>query len=935
MKAILLGTVAALSVFGSAAAQSRTWNIPAGDAAASLQAYARQSGKQVLFPYDAVHGRTAPAVRGHLSDAEVLAVLATSAGLVIASDDGRTVTLRPPTQAAGGAAAAEPAKLAEVMVTGSRLQGEQAGPRPVNVYTSEVIARSGQVRLDSFLNSLPEVSVSASGNAFMRFGGQTGVRLRGLPDGSTAVLVDGRRAGTSGLNVVSYFDINTIPVGLIERVDIVPIGSSAIYGSDAIGGVLNIVLKKRFEGVEATADYSFADQHQERGASLILGKTFDRGSLVLGATYHDQDGLLGFDRAITANSDFRRFAAQGGIDWRLPYCDPGNVDAASGNLNGLGASSAAIPAEGAETVANYRPGQQNTCSYFAATPMVTPSQRMSLYGSGEYDLGGGTTAYASFLASRVRNDTRQFGLPIVFALVPAANPFNPFHQDVFVTTSLPVNSGALLKTTLIRPVVGLRGDLPSGWDWDVSAWASLLHEDGDQTSSSLTTANLAPFLARTDRATGFNLFTPTANSPALISEVVVRNKIVSHSEQDVLLGVLRGTPMQLWAGPLRTAAGVEFRYDDYWTRDTDLTISKGGRRAAAVFAEAGVPLISPAADGGPARLEATLAARYDHYSDFGGQVSPQVGLQGRFGDGFSLAATASKSFKAPGLGWLHQSRITFPNGGTLADPRRGEAYPMNLIIGGNPNLEAETGKARSVTLAWTSERFEGVQVTATYFDIGMDNRTGALGFQTIINNEARFPDRIVREPSSGGFPGRIVSVDNSYTNFGSIRVRGIDVHASYSWRTDYGVFRPAVALTRMLEYKSQLKPDQPYVDRLSKATSTDAWSPRFKGTTSLNWSGDAAEAMIQGRYVGKYLDHQDFPNSNILGGDWYLDASLKIPLRSISRDVPSPVYLRISGTNLLDKLPRYSNYNSGLVGYDPYESDIIGRTLSIGLDAHF
>lgn len=928
---------AVVAVAEPAVAQDRRFDVPAQPAATAIPAFARQAGLQILAPEAAVKGVRTRAVVGVYSTDAALALLLQGTGLRVASRNGRTLTLVAGPQDGAAAGSATPDQVSEVVVTGSNLKTPDT-PTPVNTYGARKIAQSGQVRLETFMNSLPEVSLMAAAAGSTRYGGTATVRLRGLPEGSAAVLLDGRRTAVAGLNVRAAFDIGSVPVAMIDRVDVVPIGSSAIYGSDAIGGVVNIVLKKRFEGLDVVGSYSVADQHEERDFSLAYGKAWDRASASVAIAYHANDGLFGLDRELTRSSDFRRFASKGGTDWRQQICTPGTVRAVSGNLNGLTSNVAAIPATGADQIANYQAGSPNLCSPYAQLALVTPSKRGALLLSGDYELGANTTLYAQLLVSRVENNTRStYGRSINSLVVPATNPFNPFGQAVTVTTAMPISSGTLFSSDTVRPVIGARGRLGERWDWDVSAWGTLIHDDVLDTPETGTVPILTAMLARTDPATALNPFNVRSNSAAVLAEAAPVVKLMSHGELFNISGVLRGELFSLPAGPIKVAFGGEARHEGYKRRSysgfTEV-LGDGARDAAAVFAEAAVPLLG--APDEPAKVEATLAGRYDRFSDFGGRFTPSVGLQARGPDGLRMTATYSTSFKAPGLTWMNFPRSTYANSTGLVDPVRGESYPMTLYIGGNPDLRPETGEAYSVGATWDSRRFQGLHAGLTYWRLTMQDRVGVIPYQTMIQLESLFPGRVVREPATGGVAGRIVSVDSTYVNFGDLRLRGVDLNVRYDWSTGWGVWTPSIALTRMLQYESKLLPNQPFQDRLSRATSADAWAPRYKATVGMAWRNGAASASLQGRYVGRYLDYQDRPNTNHLGDFWLIDASAEVPLSFVSKaQAAERAYARISVSNVLNRLPDYSNFNSGIYGYDPYQSDLIGRMVTVSLGYRF
>src|SRR5215469_5377982 len=191
--------------------------------------------------------------------------------------------------------------LQPVTVTGSRLNltpGQET--QELQVYSAEDIAKSGQPSVSEFLNTLPVVSAVDDPEGLQTDNGVTGVRLHGLPFDATLVLIDGKRVGTSAAGAFNnIFDLNNIPIAAIERIEILPQGGSAIYGSDAIGGVINIILKKDFEGVTASGKYGGADHTEEGDLSATWGTRSNHGSASVIASYQVRTQLLGQFRALT------------------------------------------------------------------------------------------------------------------------------------------------------------------------------------------------------------------------------------------------------------------------------------------------------------------------------------------------------------------------------------------------------------------------------------------------------------------------------------------------------------------------------------------------------------------------------------------------------------------------------------------------------------
>ncbi len=199
----------------------------------------------------------------------------------------------------------------QITVTGSRLpQASEQGPQEVQIYTEEDIRRSGQTIVSDFLNTLPAVSLIVDPGGLQTDNAVTSVRLHGLPLGTTLILIDGKRMETTsagGFNDV--FDLNTVPLAAVERIEVLPQGSSAVYGSDAIAGVVNIILKKDFQGFIGTAKFGAADHTSEFDTSLAWGGRWSHGTYSILGSFLAQSELLGANRPLTADANYTRFGA--------------------------------------------------------------------------------------------------------------------------------------------------------------------------------------------------------------------------------------------------------------------------------------------------------------------------------------------------------------------------------------------------------------------------------------------------------------------------------------------------------------------------------------------------------------------------------------------------------------------------------------------------
>ncbi|WP_280155762.1 TonB-dependent receptor [Piscinibacter sp. XHJ-5] len=820
-------------------------------------------------------------------------------------------------------------RLEPVQVTGSRLpRAAVQSAQDVHTYERERIERSGQTSVADFLATVPEASLNSLESTFIG----TSVRLRGAREGSTLILINGRRthAVTGGVAPFGFFDLNTIPLSMVERIDVLPSGSSAIYGGEALAGVVNIVLRSEFHGAEATLGYKGAKNTDEKNVSLGAGWKRDAVRLSIMGLYSERSAMHGRDREITASPDYRRF---GGPNLGSPFFGtPANVVSVSGNLPGLNASFAAVPV-GSSGI-GLRPadfaataGMQNTGSFTSYQSLVPASRRTGVFLAGDYRLANGIVLFAEMLASRYEEDVTNAPPFLQLNTVPATNAFNPFGTDVRVSGVVqgaePLSRSSFHEA-FVRPVVGARGEL-GNWNWEFSALASRDRGSFDVYGRP-DAARLGSALASSDPRTALNPFVdgPMAGSDVLASIYSTFTPAPFKGDARLVNGFVRGPALRLPAGMLDAVVGVEVEKS---------TLARGfdaERTAKSLFAELRAPLLARSDERGGRRelLTLTGAARGDRYSDFGSKTTWQAGMELRPVEPLVLRGTVGTAFKPPTLYNLAAPLVRFSQ--SAVDPvRNGETVIVQQIQGGNPALQPTTGRSATLGLVWSPQNAGALNLSLTAWTLRIDNAINLPGGQFIVDNESLYPGRVVRGPSTGGQPGPIVTVDGTYINFGAMRQEGIDASVDWNVKTTAGVFTPAIAATYMTKFNGASTPGGADVDRLSRAKADGIFAPRLKATASLGWKpDDALDVYLAARHVGRYTDYTP---PRTLGNVWYLDASIEVAVGRMlggAAGMLSAMSLRVGATNLADKLPPYSTH---FRGYDVYNYDLVGRTIYVRL----
>jgi len=981
---ILMALLAASGAPPAFAIEMHHFDVPEEEAAAAIRDFGEQAHVQILVAAEAVKGKKLHSVTGTLSTEQGLNTLLSGSGLTHRYVGDHSIALlaaqasgaASSTQAKlGGTGGADPgpqegkgdssgnfllaqvdqgqttapstvenqpeqtskkkSALEEVIVTGSRLPPSAAvAAQPVKTYTRDDVERSGQTTLGDYLNTLPEMSVSIGENGVQTFQGATTVQLHGLPIGSTLVLLNGRRLESSGRQGGQFFDLNNIPASAIERIDVLLAGSSAIYGSDAIAGVVNIILRSDFDGLEANFSGGKADEINEGTASIAWGKQTQRGDFSIIGTYFDRGELEGFDRALTATDDKTPF---GGPDNQLPICNPGTVFSLNGApLPGAPPGSAATTAAVSPTASgNPRQtgfqgtyGAINYCNVGGYSSLIPPTRRGSIFASGHYSLSTALELFSELMFSHVE----QLGYgspPFAFAVpgysqytVSANNPYNPFGTTVgigYLFTSVG-RQPTLLPTQFLRPVVGLRGSVLSDWQWEVSV-ADAQDKSTYTIENGINPTALQSALNSTNPATALNLFVAGAPGSPQAVAAVLQNQ-VSHydSRTDTINGFLRGPLTQLPAGKLELVIGAEYDRDSLSPSDSfgdELPGSNYTRRRSAAFGEMRIPLWAGSSGSQSWQLVSlNLAGRYDRYSDFGSSTTPQVGVEVRPIQDFLFWGSYGQAFQAPTLISLYQPTQSFPS--LVTDPRNGQPTGVTLTTGGNPLLKAETGRSFTGGVVYSRSTFPNLTLTGTYWNIRENQNIQNLPADTIVANPSLFAGRITRAPD-----GTLIAVNDTVLNFGIIDVSGIDYQFKYIQSTPMGEFAPTLNASQTLQYTGSLIPGAPPTNRLSQATDDGNWAPKWKVSVGLGWSLGPWSATAMDRFVGTYTDYD---STRTIGDFWLFDTSLRYEFRRASGWFRE-AHAELGAVNLFNRQPQYSNYDFGGVGYDPAQADIRGRFM--------
>ena len=771
--------------------------------------------------------------------------------------------------------------LGHIVVTGSNIS-ESPAFVPETIFNRDAVDRTGARSLGDFFQMLPQ----NSGATFTEnqndslAPGAAAVALRGLNPDATLVLVNGRRVAPypfAQTGITAFVDLNSLPLAAVQQIDILRDGASAIYGTDAIAGVVNLRLIERFDGSLVRFGYgntTDTDTTEYRGA-FITGYTNERRGieLVLAADYFQREALFQSDRYFSRSIDQRR---QGGSSFLSSVANPGTVfDPATGDPLRVPAHN-----DGTPDVSEFLPGR-NRFDRAPFQPLVPETERSGVYLRGKVRLAPSADLFAEFSYRHIFTMQQLAPAPIEGDVegisVPAANPFNPFGADVVfryrVTEAGPRVDE--VESNVYRAVTGVNVHLPGRWEFESALLYSETRTE-DTTFNNLSRPALLAALADPDPATAFNVFGAgdNVNNPATIRSLLVNTTRQGESR---LLGAdakVSGPLFALPAGNLLAATGIEYRFeslkdrfDDFATSgnviDLNSTSADGDRDIVGGFVELYAPLVSPEmAIPAVHRLEAQLAFRADSYSDFGATVNPKIGLAWHpIPDWFLVRASYSTGFRAPSLVQSSTGSLTFSQ--ELQDSRRfavtgapeDESSSVQIFSGGNPDLDSEDSENFSAGVVVTPPLWPGLTFSADYFRIEVENSIASLDPQFILDNESDFPGLVTRSPASAsdqalGIPGQVTLINSSFQNLGFQRVEGLDAALDYiSPATPIGVFTGRLEMTYLASFEQQGNEAEP----VRELAGTFA-RPEIRGRAQLGWRYGGFGIFGTFNYIDSYED---------------------------------------------------------------------------------
>lgn len=791
---------------------------------------------------------------------------------------------------------------------------------PYVVANRDLIDRSGAISMQDFITQLPQNTA----NAVTPMGiGNTNANVsvinsRGLGISDTLVLVNGRRlpSGSASSAASGQADLNTIPISAVERIEFLPSSAGAIYGANATGGVVNIILRSDYRGFEVSTTYgnrTSAGDAARTGFSLAGGLVFNQGrtQLMMSANYSHSNGMSNNEGGFYARMRTRVLERNPSLFTGLAYPAIGadlNIQRATGattNLPVLNVPYASVP--------------RTSNGLLTAAQLVPRLDNDATEGWGARGGGGqnwtrqeqGIRALMTELTHRFSKDTEatvQVNLAenTAFVLdgellqtsVPATNPYNPFGTAALGAAGVPVlittrlhdtpNTPRNTKSQTWNVMSSLKGRLPRDWRWngDVSYGHATQSRRLDTVVATRVTAALAGTLPGF-AGKFYNPFIGPAsglrNDPALVAEMSRVN--------------IQGASTGMWSGALRVAGpvrflplvepqlsgGVQWRTDSAFNGlNGDIVVGTNSpptavvtpdirRETYAAYAGATVPLIDAKRSRPFARLlEVTGSVRREHQSgEVDGAANARrkgsyastttaAGLRFEPFTGLTLRASYGEGFTPPSVGNIGPA-LPGELPVTITDPRRNQSYTVaNTVSGGNPGLSPETSRSFNYGVVFQPRWLPGFRVSADFYRIRKQDRIVGVSTTTLLANEALLPaGRVVRAEATAadlaaGRPGAVTFLDLTPVNSTGLLTEGMDVNARYKFELGENRLEVSALGTFVDKYQTQLAIGQPSREDVGWPYRTANAPLRRRGNARVFWTGGAFTAGVTWRYLDSY-----------------------------------------------------------------------------------
>lgn len=859
----------------------------------------------------------------------------------------------------------------EIIVTGTLIRGiaTPTGATLLNI-TRDSITSTGVTGAKDLLNqTVPQLSTfNALPTGSVDYGSAVSkISLRGIGTSAglasgtnaTLVLLNGHRVVPVGI-LSTDADPDLIPSDIIDSVQVLPDGGSATYGSDAIGGVVNFVTRKKFTGVQLHGQHVFGDKYHENTATGVVGKSWSTGTAYVSATYNQHNAILGKDRDYIT-TDFR---SHGGNDNRSTACAYGNFTVNGQTYTGNGFAPVTSP---------------DRCDATNYTSLTPNERRWNVFGYLEQEVTDNIKfSVDGFWADREADIYSDIGnIPLSYTITSASPYFHSVAGETSQTVS--VDYARAIGNARVTQQGYTEYQISPNLTWKVNDnWqvrAEYLYGESTSTIHDRSGVNGGAITS-----TNFNPYDPSLTDPAVLRSLA-DYEVYSLGNNTIESGGLsaNGTLFRLPGGDVKLAVGGEIRHQSLLDQTVTGSIGSSvglmsfnsSRTVNALFAEVQVPVVGrDNAMPGLRALSLNAAVRYDHYSDFGGTTNPRVGFDYRPFDDLVIRANYQTTFVAPSLA----------DSGNQVDTRL-QIQTLNpnvyqiFIAGAGQNLKPETGRTYSIGAEW-APKGTGLSLSLTYWNTQVDNLIsqalsafgGSSGASLTAYNlcgtgyapkskaasangacTAAYLNSIQNQwlrIDNGAAPGihsiaDLVApgvtvadvIDARRKNFGSAKLDGIDFNLLYHTDVSFGSIFAQLAGTYNLNKDISSRPGGVFVDYIGGAVVVG--SPRYNLVLGLGGSSGPVTLRTTVRCNGGYnIPAGNAPGQSHVSAYTLVDLFAGVDLGKFT--ALKNTKLDIAVNNLFDQDPPY--YGGALNANRPAgyaNGGTLGRTVAVGVTTKF
>jgi len=836
-----------------------------------------------------------------------LVALGMSAGQVHAAQatpaDDASATVSSATVSTDAAAAPATTQLQRVEVTGSAIRRVDAETAvPITILRAEQLRNEGVTTTAELMQRVTgnQSIQNSAGSVGSATGGASFADMRGIGANKTLVLLNGRRLGNNAIDG-SAVDLNTIPFAAIDRVEVLRDGASALYGTDAIGGVINFITKKSLtdgtlslggEGADASGGGSSHDLSASWGYGDLDKDRFN----VLGVVgYNKQDSLRAKDRTFATT-----YAPDRGLDQTSGISFPANYSQGGVSTNPLSSTNCS----GTNLVARQGVCRYNTRNYIDLLP---DTEKTSFFGKATGKITDDDNANLEYFFARNNNATHIAPAPLQGVTMDPTSPYFPGNGIT------PGSTSASFDPT--QPI-----DL--NWrETEAGGRASML--DG------IADGIINPFGPQ------------TAAGQALIDSNQYHGQYSSSVGRVTGLDGRMSREVGDWfgAGPSGLAIGGEFRqekfhqsYEQFAADVSSLGVDpdgsvEGDRTVKAVYTELNVPVLDS--------LELSAAVRHDKYSDFGSTTNPKYSFRYQPLKELVVRGAYSEGFRAPSLYELYNPQYTTYTQGFYNDPTlctggvvqpggnagRDCGQQFHNRTGGNTKLSPET--ARNMTIGFVYQPVRNMSMGLDFWWIHIANQIAEFPESTVFDDPSLYADRYVRNAD-----GSLDYVQTGLANLGAVKTSGVDVSLDYKFpNTPYGQFGLGLQGTYVSRYDYQTTIGGSYTDNVG-AYEGSGMIARWKHVLSGTWNLGAYRASLVNRFTSGYDDADPETHSRVASYTlWDISGGYTF---SKTLDLDAGI------KNMFDRNPPFSNQSYNFQsGYDPRYADPMGRTFFARATYHF